>query len=106
MPTRRTIPTLTLADLNFDEDFALRATWWRPGSPFPTRWRTWADYFRTYVLVRAELLAQSHPWPPFAETALAVFQRDPDRFDPEEAKALDAATRDAYRAAARAAAVR
>jgi hypothetical protein len=102
MPTRRTYrPVLALADLTFQEKFALVASWWRPGSRIrgaaDARWRSWPEYFETYAAVRAELLAERHHyWPPFAELAWPLFQQAPDRFDPDAAGETYHAARDAY----------
>lgn len=86
MPKKRTTPgpTLTLSDLSFNERFALAASWWRPGCQAGTgtpRFSTWAAYFATYDLVRAELLASCRRWLPFAELARERFLAGADPLD-------------------------
>ena len=74
MPTKRTAIVMHLSDLEFWELFAFSAGCWSPGHCAGTRWRTWAEYFETYELVRAEFLAASrNGWPPIAEFTRAHF---------------------------------
>jgi len=76
MPIKRSATVMRLSDLEFWERFALCAGCWSPDHTDGTRWRTWAEYFATYSLVRAELLAERQDqgrWPPMAEFSMACY---------------------------------
>ena len=80
MPKKRTAGgvRLRLADLTFNEWFALISSWWRPGcGRSGLRFTTWGEYFDVYEAVRAEILP-SRKWLPFAEHALPVFRAGGD----------------------------